>query len=137
MLASLVRSHQLCVILAATAALHFGLILLGLPGWQCPIRAGLGIPCPGCGLSRATLELLQGHFDHALRIHAFAPIAVGVGGFVLAAIVLPKSSRIELVRIVDRIERRTGITIVLLSSFLVYWLIRLFFFTKEFYRLVL
>lgn len=137
MLSSLVRSRQLCVILAATAMLHFGLILLGLPSWQCPIRYGIGIPCPGCGLSRATLELLHGHFDHALRIHAFAPIAVGIGGLVLATIVLPKPHRIRLVRIVDRIEQRTGITIVLLSSSLIYWLIRLFFFTKEFYRLVL
>ncbi|MBD2079206.1 DUF2752 domain-containing protein [Leptolyngbya sp. FACHB-17] len=137
MLSSLVRSRQLCVILAATATVHFGLILLGLPGWQCPIRYGLGIPCPGCGLSRATLELLHGHFDHALRIHAFAPIVVGIGGLVLAAIVLPKSTYIKFVSIVDRIERRTGITIVLLSSALIYWLIRLFFFTKEFYQLVL
>lgn len=137
MLSSLVRSRQLCVILAVTAAIHFGLILLGLPSWQCPIRSGLGIPCPGCGLSRATLELLHGHFEHALRIHAFAPIVVGIGGLVLTAIVLPRSSRIELIRIVDRIERRTGITIAILSSFLVYWLIRLFFFTKELYQLVL
>ncbi|MBW4440840.1 MAG: DUF2752 domain-containing protein [Plectolyngbya sp. WJT66-NPBG17] len=137
LLSSLMRSRQLCVILAGTATLHFGLMSIGLPSWQCPIRHGLGVPCPGCGLSRATLELLHGHFDHALKIHAFAPIVVGVAGLILFTIVLPKSPRIRLVRIVDRIERRTGITIVLLGSFLVYWLIRLCFFTNEFYQFVL
>lgn len=125
------------MILAATATLHFGLISLGLPSWQCPIRYGLGIPCPGCGLSRATLELLHGHFEHALRIHAFAPIVVGIAGLIFTTIVLPKSRRIKLVGIVERVERRTGMTIVLLSSFLVYWLTRLCFFTKEFYQFVL
>ncbi|BAU11575.1 hypothetical protein LEP3755_20740 [Leptolyngbya sp. NIES-3755] len=137
MLASLIRSRKLCLILVAAAIVHFGLILLGLPSWQCPIREVLRVPCPGCGVSRATIELLQGHFDHAFRIHAFAPIVVLVGGLVLSAIVLPKSRRLKLAGIVDRIEQRTGITIVILISFLIYWLIRLFFFTKEIYDWVM
>lgn len=137
LISSLIRSRKLCIVLAGTATVHFGLMSLGLPGWQCPIRHGLGVPCPGCGLSRATLELLQGHFDHAVKIHAFAPIALGVAGVILWTIVLPTSRRSKLIRTIERIEQRTGITIVLLSSFLVYWLIRLCFFTKEFYQFVL
>lgn len=137
MLASLLRSRKLCLILVAAAIVHFGLMLLGLPSWQCPIRHTLKVPCPGCGISRATIELLQGHFDHAFRIHAFAPIVVFVGGLVLSAIVLPKSRRIRLVRTIERIEQRTGITTVIIISAFVYWLIRLFFFTKEFYKWVM
>ncbi|GAP95446.1 DUF2752 domain-containing protein [Leptolyngbya sp. NIES-2104] len=137
MLASLLRSRKLCLILVAAAIVHFGLMLLGLPSWQCPIRHSLRVPCPGCGISRATIELLQGHFDHAFKIHAFAPIVVFVGGLVLSAIVLPKSSRIQLVRTINQIEQRTGITIVLLFSFFVYWLIRLFFFRSDLYQWVM
>lgn len=137
MLASLLRSRKLCLILVAAAIVHFGLMWLGLPSWQCPIRQSLRVPCPGCGISRATIELLQGHFDHAFKIHAFAPIVVLVGGLVFSAIVLPKSSRIQLVRTINRIEQRTGITVVLIMSAFVYWLIRLFFFTKELYEWVM
>jgi hypothetical protein len=35
----------------------------------CPMAAVLGVPCPGCGLSRATLALLRGHTGEALRFH--------------------------------------------------------------------
>lgn len=137
MLAFLVRSRKLCLLLVAVAVVHFGLIRLGLPSWKCPFRYGLGVPCPGCGLSRATIELLQGHFDHAFRIHAFAPIVVAVGGLMVSAIVLPKSQRFKLVRLIERIEQRTGFTIILICSFCAYWLIRLCFFTQGLYQSVM
>ncbi|HTL89249.1 MAG TPA: DUF2752 domain-containing protein [Leptolyngbya sp.] len=133
----LVRSRKLCSILVAAAGIHFGLMSLNLPGWQCPIRHGFGVPCPGCGLSRATLELLKGHVHHALEIHAFAPIVLGVGGLVVTAIVLPKPKRIRLAQSVARLEDQTGLSILLISSFLEYWLIRLYFFTTELYRVVM
>ncbi len=133
----MVRSRKHCLWITIAALVHFGLMSLALPSWRCPIRYGLGVPCPGCGLSRATLELLQGHFDHALRIHAFSPIVVGVAGLILIAIVLPKSPRYKLAECIARFEDRTGITIGVLSSFLGYWLVRLCFFTKEFYQFVM
>lgn len=41
--------------------------------WQfqipCPIRHWVGIPCPGCGMSRAYLSLLQGDVVGAFRYH--------------------------------------------------------------------
>lgn len=48
-------------------------------------------------------------------------------------LILPKPHRIKLARI----EPRTGITVVFLSRFLGYWLIRLCFFTKELYLWVM
>ena len=35
----------------------------------CPMAGSLGIPCPGCGLTRATLALLHGDVGAALHLH--------------------------------------------------------------------
>ena len=35
----------------------------------CPMAGVLGIPCPGCGLTRATLSLLQGDVAGAYHYH--------------------------------------------------------------------
>ena len=35
----------------------------------CPMAGVLGIPCPGCGLTRATLALMHGDVRGALRLH--------------------------------------------------------------------
>ena len=53
------------------------LVLLGalayasalLFGWNCPIKYLTGVPCPGCGLSRALAALLRLDFRTALRFH--------------------------------------------------------------------
>lgn len=36
---------------------------------MCPTALFLGVPCPGCGLTRATLALLSGDFAAALHFH--------------------------------------------------------------------
>ena len=47
----------------------------------CPMARSFGIPCPGCGLTRATLALLRGHVHEALHFHPLvwllAPLFVG------------------------------------------------------------
>lgn len=35
----------------------------------CPMATVLGIPCPGCGLTRATLALLHGNIRAAFALH--------------------------------------------------------------------
>ena len=40
-----------------------------LTGIGCPIRFSTGISCPGCGMSRAVLLMLSGHFQAAFRMH--------------------------------------------------------------------
>lgn len=44
------------------------ILLLGLTV-GCPIRQLTGIPCPGCGMSRAWLCVLQFRFEEAFRYH--------------------------------------------------------------------
>jgi hypothetical protein len=57
----------------------------------CPSAALLGIPCPGCGLTRATLAVLRGDFGAALRFHPLvfllAPIYLGLLGLTIVGYV--------------------------------------------------
>lgn len=83
------------------------LALLGLLVWLeaplCPSAALLGLPCPGCGLTRATLALLSGDFVGAHQHHplvlVLAPIAFSaLGAIAVSAVrgsaVRPPRSRI-------------------------------------------
>ena len=51
----------------------------------CPTAGLFGLPCPGCGLTRATLLFLQGEFARALAFHPLviplAPMYFGALGY--------------------------------------------------------
>lgn len=62
-------------------------ILLGLgafwliqPLWHthsfCYFKATIGIPCPGCGMTRAFLDLFKGDFHGAFRWHPLWPMVL-------------------------------------------------------------
>ena len=44
-------------------------LLLYVTDIGCIIRTVTGVPCPGCGMTRAWLAFLTGHFDAALAYH--------------------------------------------------------------------
>lgn len=54
------------MITAALAALIGLMYMLQL---GCPFLRVTGVPCPGCGMTRAALSLLQGDMQGALRHH--------------------------------------------------------------------
>jgi hypothetical protein len=57
----------------------------GGPG--CPFLRVTGLPCPFCGMTRATLAMGGGDFGAALEYHPLAPLVV-VGVLALLAIVV-------------------------------------------------
>lgn len=49
---------------------------------MCPLRFLVGLPCPGCGLTRSFCALAQGDLHNALHYHLLGPglfLAVAVG----------------------------------------------------------
>lgn len=122
---SLMTNRSELTMIAGAGALHLGLSLAGYKGWQCPILAATGVPCPGCGLTTAILELLHGDFSASIRTHAFAPLFLFAVVILFTAFLLPEQLRSRLVNFVNRVEIRTGITAWVLSFLMLYWVIRL------------
>lgn len=74
------------VVAAGLVVLGFGVAAFGPP--FCPSALFFGVPCPGCGLTRATVAMLRLDFGAALRFHPLAPVLVPLfGGAVLLALV--------------------------------------------------
>ena len=124
-LAAIVADRRVALFLVAASVIQLWLTCLGLPGWQCPIRASLGLPCPGCGLSRAMGLLIQGEWQTALSVHMFAPVFMAGILLVAAGAVLPDIIRRRLAAVIARVEERTGFVFFLLMGIIGYWILRL------------
>ncbi len=122
---SLLENRRDGLIIAGAGALHLGLSLTGLPAWRCPILAATGVPCPGCGLTHAALQLFHGEVLASLQTHAFAPLFLLALGIILLALLLPETPRQALVLAARNLETRNGLTSILLSVLILYWCIRL------------
>lgn len=70
-------------VLALSGALPVG----GLGFSACPLLAATGLPCPGCGLTRALAAMTQGEWRAALGLHPLA-LVVWPGVVALAALAL-------------------------------------------------
>ena len=84
-LASVWRGRAKRAGIVALALAPFALAVgLRLP--ICPSATLLGIPCPGCGLTRATLAALAGDFAQAFALHplvfVLTPVYIGFIAFV-------------------------------------------------------
>ena len=44
----------------------------------CVFKGVTGMPCPGCGMTRACLAILQGEFTTAWRYHPFSFLLIGL-----------------------------------------------------------
>ena len=131
-LGSLMRGRKLALVIAGATVTQGAAAWVGISGWQCPLLLATGLPCPGCGLSRAVAALARGEVGAALTLHAFAPALVTAVLLLAGAAVLPEQSRLRLVSGVETVERYTGLTAVLLISLIVYWVGRLLFSPEAF-----
>lgn len=126
-LASLLRDRRVSLGVTAMAAAQVACVAAGVGGWPCPLKSALGIPCPGCGLTRASVSLLRGDFAAGFGTHAFAPVLLLVLAALAVAGLLPAARREAFAGLVSRFERRTKVTYVVLGAMLLYWSVRLLF----------
>jgi hypothetical protein len=135
-LAPMLAHRQTSAIIFGAAVVHAGFVMTGLPSWTCPFQELFGLPCPGCGLSRAIAALLHGDWQTCFTFHLFAPF------FLLALILmawitfLPVAQRQWLTSQIEVIERRSGIVAILLIGLVVYWLARLIILREAFINLI-
>jgi hypothetical protein len=121
----LLANRNESLVIVGAGALQIGLHLAGLPGWACPFKNLFGIPCPGCGLTAATGQLLHGQWQVSLQTHAFASLFVFSFFIMAIAILLPQKQRHSMTTWIAGFERRTGITSLFLAALMFYWVIRL------------
>ena len=126
-LAPAVQNRWLLLLLGAVIVVQVVVAAMAT-AWQCPIKSTLGIACPGCGLTRAMVLLVQGKWLDAVHLHAFAPIAVVVGGLLIMGVLLPKTLRHRAAKTLAAFERRSGAVIWLMLSMMIYWICRLMMF---------
>lgn len=72
------------LIVAALLAPLAAAILIDAP--MCPTAATFGIPCPGCGLTRATLAALHGQLATAYHLHPLVFLVTPVYAFVIGSL---------------------------------------------------
>ncbi len=136
-LALLLENPTTGKVIVGAAILHVMLVAVGLPSWQCPVRHGLGIPCPGCGLSRAITALFYGDWEKSWHYHAFAPLFVLAFAIIAVVTFLPAPQREAVTHWIDWVEQYSALTTILLATFVFYWLARLLFFREAFINLIM
>lgn len=97
-----------------------------LPGLVlCPFRAVTGLPCPGCGMTRAFCALGHGDLSGAFGYNALAPFvfaaALLVWAHALATVLKLDSARAAL----ERLKPTQRAASFMLAVTLVWWVVRL------------
>ena len=87
-------------------------VLLRLGGLTCLIRAIFGIPCPGCGMTRAVLSLLSFDLPQALAYHPLVLLTPLICLYVLFDGLFGKKTDTVLITLIA-------------AAFMVVWILRL------------
>jgi hypothetical protein len=124
-LGPLMQNRWIIALLATLTFVQVALTAAGITAWQCPVRSTLGVLCPGCGLTRAAVFLIQGHWQAAFDLHAFAPIFLGIGIFLAIGSFLPARLQQKAAYQITAFERHSGIVALFGLSFLLYWILRI------------
>jgi hypothetical protein len=75
------RVGRAAIVVTAAAALA---LLAVSPVKLCVVARVFHVPCPGCGLTRATLAIAQGDVMRALALHPLSIVLVPIVGFACA-----------------------------------------------------
>ncbi|MFO0553153.1 MAG: DUF2752 domain-containing protein [Polyangiaceae bacterium] len=92
----------------------------------CPFALITRLPCPGCGLTRATLAILGGHFSEGFAVQPFAVVTTPV---VFAMAVMMATNYVTfgrhgMPRIATKLS--TPILVALFAAMTMFWVARFF-----------
>lgn len=122
-LAPLLRQTTLCRVLILTAVALGTLHLLGIK-LPCLFSSTTGLPCAGCGITRATTALLRGDLTSALHYHPFSPALFLFGALMTLSALAPKFSHQKIIPIIHRLEARTLLPTILAIAFILFGILR-------------
>lgn len=91
----------------------------------CVLHAATGLPCPGCGLSRAISAISQGDFSAALGLNPFAFFAWPTFLALAVMALLPRKVRAQVEAPLRRSTRAAKIYELIFFAFLGFGVIRL------------
>lgn len=124
-LAPMLANRRLSAAFALLGAIQVAAGTFHFHTFECPMLFATGVPCPGCGASRACGALFHGDWHSYVQLHLFAPLFLMATGMFALAAILPVARRCAFCAFVAALERRTGFTSALLTLMLIYWLVRL------------
>jgi hypothetical protein len=123
--ATILRERPLLAGLVISGVALVILNLLGIGVWPCTFKMTTGLPCPGCGMTRAMKHLGQGNVATALHYHPFSP-AIFAGALIMTVVLfLPRRLHAIVVAHAEAWERRTGLTTWIILGMLGYGIWRM------------
>ena len=122
------RSADAYLVPAAALALCASFALSGSQAANgpvvCPFRLATGLPCPGCGLTRAFVATAHGRFMDAFAYNLFGPLLfagfVAYSGLGLVALLRGRE-----LRFVERLSLRQPAVVVIATAWLSWALVRM------------
>ena len=124
-LAPLMADVVLCRIVVGVCAVLGAASTLGIPVWPCFLNSLTGLPCPGCGMTRAVTALLHGNWTLAMTYHPLSPGYLVIGFLLGLAAILPASGRSRLVLAVRSVERVSALPALLVLLTVIFGLLRM------------
>jgi hypothetical protein len=113
-------------LIAVVALLHLMAASVGFSPWGCLLHDISGVPCPGCGLTTASLHFMHGEWRAGFQSHAFAPVFLLGIAALFAAAFAPAALRRAAISRMTEWEQRTGGGMFFAGALLAYWIFRVF-----------
>ncbi len=123
--APLLRQVVLCRAIVITLFVLGVAHLFGWSLWPCMFSKITGLPCPGCGMTRAVAAMLHGQWHQAMLYHPFAPGFVVLGLIMMVCCIASQGLREKVSAHVEKLEAVTKFTSVFLLSAVIYGLLRM------------
>lgn len=103
----LIRDRKLGLAMAGGGLVYLAFTRVGWDVMPCPSMKVLGLPCPGCGMTRSCLSLLRGDWAESWRLNPFGPVFAIFWAVVGAGVALPQPWRGKFADHLGRLEQRS------------------------------